>query len=77
MIATLALFLQLASILPEVHSVTTEEGEVVVRSAGISTLYLGPLQSNRIRTQRYGKYLFPSAAQSASGRRTVGGAHRC
>jgi hypothetical protein len=33
-------------IMPEVHSVTVEERSVTVRSAGISMLYLGPLQSS-------------------------------
>jgi hypothetical protein len=33
-------------IMPEVHSVTLEERSVTVRSAGISMLYLGPLQSS-------------------------------
>jgi hypothetical protein len=47
-LALLLLAADVTKILPEVHSVNVEGEYVVIRSAGISRLYLGPLQSNPV-----------------------------
>ena len=57
----------MAKIMPEVHSVTVEERSIVIRSAGISMLYLGPLQSNPTPQQAPQEYVirlprYPRAA---------------
>jgi hypothetical protein len=54
-------------ILPEVHSVTVEERSIVIRSAGISMTYLGPLQSSPSPAQALQEYVirlprYPRAA---------------
>lgn len=48
----------LARVLPEVHAVNVEEREIVVRSAGLSTHYLGPLQSNPDPQPMVQEYVF-------------------
>src|SRR5260221_12312085 len=61
---------RIARIRPDVHSVEFTEGEAIVRSAGISLAYLGPLQASPQPKEQIRQFVFriPLKPEPATGR---------